>query len=73
MYRRSRLSAGLGSIAVLGATAVVGTTGSAAATRSHTRNLSAHLDSLNDSGAHDHADVMFHRSRPAQAHVDIDA
>lgn len=73
MNRRSKVVAGLGSIALLGTTAVVGVTGSATATGSHTRHLSAHLDPMNNSGAHGRADVTFHRKRAHQAHVRINA
>jgi hypothetical protein len=73
MNRRSKVITGIGSIALLGATAVTGlsaTTASANGSHPSGRHLHAHLDPLNNSGAHGNVDVMM---RGKRAHVDIDA
>jgi hypothetical protein len=66
--------AGVGSLVMVAAAAVAGMAGTTAtAAGSHTRHLHAQLLPLNNSGAHGNADVIFHRNRPHQAHVEVDA
>jgi hypothetical protein len=74
MNTRSKAITGIGSLVLIAATAATGMAGSTAtAAGQHTRHLHAKLLPLNNSGAHGNADVIFHRHRPHQAHVDIDA
>jgi hypothetical protein len=77
MNRRSKIAAGLGGLALIGTTAATGlAVTSASATSASSsghftgRHLHAHLDNLNNSGAHGNADIRFHYN---SAHVDIDA
>jgi hypothetical protein len=75
MNRRSKILTGLGTMVLVGTTAAAGvattTTASAHSRhRHHVAHLSAHLDPLNNSGAHGHATVDLHHSR---AHVHIAA
>jgi hypothetical protein len=73
MNRRSKLVAGLGSLAVVGATALTGLAGAPAnADQGYFSgtHLHAHLDPLNNSGVSGDADVRFHYRK---ANVDIDA
>jgi hypothetical protein len=72
MNRRAKIAAGLGGLALIGTTAATGlAVTSASASGSHTtRHLHAHLDNLNNSGAHGNADI---RIRGTHAYVDIDA
>ena len=75
MNTRSKLGAGLGSLAVVGATAFAGFTGTTANADTDTdfyrgAHEHAHLDPLNDSGAKGSAEVRWHYRR---AHVHIDA
>lgn len=74
MNPRSKAITGVGSLVLVATAAVAGmATTTATASGSHTRQLHAKLQPLNNSGAHGNADVIFHRNRPHQAHVDIDA
>jgi hypothetical protein len=72
MNRKAKIVAGLGGLALIGTTAATGlAVTSASASGDHkVRHLHAHLDNLNNSGAHGHAAVTF---RHNAAHVSIDA
>jgi hypothetical protein len=75
MNTRTKIITGLGSIALVGATAtaaagMTGANASASGSQHSSRHVHAHLDPLNNSGAHGRADVKFHGKR---GHVDIDA
>jgi hypothetical protein len=73
MNKRSKMVAGIGALVLVGTTTVTGMAvngASASAGHRHGRHLHAHLDPLNNSGAHGNADVRF---RGRTSHVDIDA
>ena len=73
MRRRSKIVAGMASLAVVGGTALTGLAGTSASANSgywRGTHLTAELDPVNDSGVTGHADVRFHYRK---AKVEVDA